>query len=229
VPSKARRTFDDSCADIDRLIGIHADLTGNRPGRRYDVEVLNKAGIVLITAFWEAYCEDLAAEALEHLVNHAKNATKLPTDLQKAVAKSLKAEVHDLAVWQLADDGWRDVLRNRLATLQQERNRKLNTPKTEQIDALFAQAVGIGKVSSRWYWNNMPAQRAREKLDGYVSLRGEVAHRGRAARTIRKTQVVDYYSHVKLLVGKTGGYVNRVMRDSTSVPLWGRSVKHRAA
>jgi chromosomal replication initiation ATPase DnaA len=57
----------------------------------------------LTTFFWEAYCEDLAAEALEHLVNNSKTADSLPNNLQKAVAKSLKAEVHDLAIWKLAD------------------------------------------------------------------------------------------------------------------------------
>jgi RiboL-PSP-HEPN len=227
LPSKARRAFNESCADIDRLVDIHSRLTGTAPGRRYDVEVLNKAAIVLITSFWEAYCEDLAAEALEHLVNHSKTAVSLPNDLQKAVAKSLKAEAHDLAVWKLADDGWRVVLRSRLADLQQERNKRLNTPKTEQIDELFVRAVGINNVSSRWYWNNMPAQRAKDKLDGYVSLRGEVAHRGRAARTVRKAEVVDYYSHVRILVGRTDNYINRMIRSSTGVFLYGRRVVRR--
>lgn len=227
LPSKAHRAFKENCADIDRLIDIHSRLTGTAPGRRYDVEVLNKAAIVLITSFWEAYCEDLAAEALEHVVNHSKTAANLPNDLQKAVAKSLKAETHDLAVWRLADDGWRVVLRSRLADLQQERNKKLNTPKAEQIDDLFVRAVGINNVSSRWYWNNMPAQRAKDKLDGYVSLRGEVAHRGRAARTIHKSAVVDYYSHVWIIVGKTDGYINRVIRSSTGVGLYGRRVIRR--
>jgi hypothetical protein len=34
--------------------------------------VLNKSAIVLLTAFWEAYCEDLAAEALNHVGDHRK-------------------------------------------------------------------------------------------------------------------------------------------------------------
>lgn len=164
---------------------------------------------------------------MEHFVNHSKTAANLPNDLKKAVAKSLKAETHDLAVWKLADDGWREVLKARLTDLQQERNKKLNTPKTGQIDELFVRAAGINGVSSRWYWNNMPAQRAKDKLDGYVSLRGEVAHRGRAATTVRKTQVLDYYSHVKLLVGFTDNYVNRAVRNSIGVPLFGRRVARR--
>ena len=38
-------------------------------GRRYHLEVLNKSAIVLVTSFWEAYCEDIAAEGLAHIVN----------------------------------------------------------------------------------------------------------------------------------------------------------------
>ena len=220
MPSKARIAFDANCADIDRLVEIHTRLTGDAPGRRYDVEVLNKAGIVLITSFWEAYCEDIAAEGLEHLLKHTNSASALPLDLQRIVAKNLKADQHDLAVWKLADDGWRNVLTERLAELQEERNRKLNTPKTVQIDELFMRALGIPRVSSRWYWNNMPRERAIQKLDRYVELRGEIAHRGRAASSVKKSQVVDYYSHVKLLVGKTGGEVSRVLKNATGRALW---------
>jgi len=220
VPSQARKAFDQNCADIDHLMEIHTRLTGDAPGRRYDVEVINKGGIVLITSFWEAYCEDIAAEGLEHLVNHAADAAVLPVDLQRAVAKALKADLHDLAIWKLADDGWRDVLRNRLADLQQERNKRLNTPKTEQIDDLFDRALGIPKISSGWYWKNMPRERATKKLDDFVTLRGEVAHRGRAASTVRKADVTNYYSHVKILVGKTGGRVNTTVENATGKSLW---------
>jgi len=161
------------------------------------MEVLNKAAVVLITSFFEAYCEDLAAEALERLGKHSNSAEHLPKELQKRVAKSLKSDIHDLAIWKLADDGWRDVLKSRLAELQEERNRRLNTPKTAYIDELFEDAVGIPKVSAQWRWNKMSAKRAKEKLDEFVSLRGEVAHRGRALENVSKAQVRAYYRHVK--------------------------------
>jgi hypothetical protein len=59
-------------------------------GRRYGLEVLNKSAIVLITAFWEAYYEDLATEALEHLVTNADSVEKLPLELKKRVASELR-------------------------------------------------------------------------------------------------------------------------------------------
>src|SRR5215469_10579984 len=109
--SNARRSFDANCKDIDKLLQVHGELSGKGPGRRYEVEVLNKSGIVLLTSFWEAYCEDIAAEALERLVSDGPDATILPIALQKLVAKELKADPHELAIWRLADDQWRATLK----------------------------------------------------------------------------------------------------------------------
>jgi hypothetical protein len=215
MPSQARRAFDQSCEDIDRLLEIHSDLGGDSPGRRRRLEVLNKSAIVLITALWEAYCEDIAAEGLGHLVAGAQSADSLPTDLRKQVAKELERDPHELASWKLAGDGWREVLSTRLDDLRDERNRRLNTPKTFQIDDLFAKALGIPKASSSWYWPSMSAQQAATKLDHYVGLRGAIAHRGAASISVRRTDVTDYYKHVKRLVAKTGGKVNGVVRQAT--------------
>lgn len=220
MASDARKAFDQSSADVERLLEIHQDLGGSAPGRRHRLEVLNKAAVVLITALWEAYCEDIAAEGLEHLVQHAPTANQLPVALQKQIAAELKKDVHDLSVWKLADDGWRDVLRGRLDALKDERNRRLNTPKSAQIDDLFDKALGIQHVSRQWNWKGMSAKEAGKKLDRYVELRGEIAHRGSAVSPVKKTAVTDYYSHVKRLVGKTGGRVGSVVGKSTGKKLW---------
>lgn len=54
MTSMARKAFDESKADVDRLLEIHENLGGTAPGRRRRLEVLNKSAIVLITAIWEA-------------------------------------------------------------------------------------------------------------------------------------------------------------------------------
>lgn len=220
MPSKAYLTFLANAKDITRLIELHKDKGGIERGRRYGLEVLNKSAIVLLTSFWEAYCEDIAAEALEHLVVHAPSAAKLPEELRKIVAKELKAENHELAVWKLSDDGWRAVLKARLAAMQVERNRRLNTPKSGQIDTLFLTALGIPKISDRWRWKRMTADRARQKLDKYVELRGAIAHRGAAASSVKKFHVEEYFAHVARLVSRTGGAVYSQMRLVTPVRLW---------
>lgn len=220
MPSKARKAFDANAEDIDRLLEIHRNLGGDSRGRRYQLEVLNKSAIVLITAFWEAYCEDLAAEALAHIVKHSKTASALSKEIKQQIARELESDKHDLAVWNLSDDGWRKVLRDRLARLQDERNRRLNTPRAENIDALFLTAVGIAEVSKSWKWHRMTIAQARNKLDRYVTLRGEIAHRGTALRSCTKSQVEDYFSFIKRVVAKTGGRVNSQVRRTTGKPLW---------
>src|ERR1019366_3918284 len=99
--------FDDNVQDIERLLELHVASGGAAKGRRFGLEVLNKSAIVLLTSFWEAYCEDIAAEALEHIVAHTPSADKLPKELKKVIAKELKEELNELAVWKLADGNWR--------------------------------------------------------------------------------------------------------------------------
>ena len=137
MPSKARFKFNANADDIGRLLEIHKDLGGDKKGRRFRLEVLNKSAIVLITAIWEAYCEDLAKEALEHIVKNAPDSTALPKELKKRIAKELKEDKNEVMVWTLADPGWRIVLTKRLSNLAEERNRKLNTPKAQNIIDLF--------------------------------------------------------------------------------------------
>jgi hypothetical protein len=220
MPSKARQAFDRNAEDIDRLLEIHQGLGGDARGRRFKLEVLNKSAVVLITAIWEAYCEDLAAEALEHMVTHLKDASALPKVLKKRIAKELKADANEIAVWQLADAGWKAKIKARLVALAEERNRKLNTPKSESIDQLFSDAIGLPVVSVAWRWKKMTSDTAKKKLDDYVTLRGAIAHRGKGSATCKKAEVEDYFDHLKRLVGKTGGRVNTFVRSVTGSPLW---------
>lgn len=221
MASKARAAFDKNVEDIKRLLTMHEEVGGTGRGRRYGLEVLNKSAIVLITAFWEAYCEDVAAEGLAHIIKHAKTADALPVELKKQIAKKLEKAPHDLEVWKIADDGWRPYLSGHLEELKKERDRRLNTPKTDQINDLFKSAVGIEKMSSHWYWpKKMKADRASEKLDTYVTLRGAIAHRGQHDTSVTKKNVTDYFEFIQALVAKTGGQVNTHVKSVTGKPLW---------
>jgi hypothetical protein len=220
MTSRAEAFFAKNLGDIDELLQIHADITGESPGRRRKLGPLRGLTIVLLTAFWEAFCEDLAAEALEHLVTHAPDHHALPAELRKQVARELEADKNALAVWQLADGGWRKVLTGRLDVMQEQRNRKLNNPKTQQINDLFREALGIEKISASWHWNTMDAPRAAEKLDEYVSIRHEVAHRGSSTDRIWKYDINDYYGHVWGLVERTAAEVGSVLAGATGVTPW---------
>lgn len=221
MPSKARVALDENLKDVEGLLALHALQGGDAPGRRFGLEVLNKSAIVLITSYWEAYCEDIAEEALEHIVTHATTADALPTEIKKIIAKELKAENNELAVWKLSDDKWRQLLRQRLETLKESRNRKLNTPKYKNIDGLFESAIGLANVSGKWVWaKKLTVAKARNKLDKFVELRGEIAHRGKAKTSVKKIQVGDYLGFIKKAAAKTGGAVNAHVKAITGKALW---------
>ncbi|HFD31683.1 MAG TPA: hypothetical protein ENJ28_03060 [Gammaproteobacteria bacterium] len=221
MPSNARTAFDENLKDIEKLMELHQREGGTSRGRRYDLEVLNKSAIVLITSYWEAYCEDIAAEALEHIVKHSKSSDTLPKELKKAIAKELENDKNDLAIWEVADAKWKTYLQARLEKLQEARDRKLNTPKSGNIDQLFLSAVGINKVSSAWKWaTKMTVARSRVKLDKFVTLRGSIAHRGNSSKSVKKSEVTDYLNFIKQLAAKTGGRVNTHVKNVTGKPLW---------
>jgi hypothetical protein len=221
MPSKAWESFYQNARDIERLLELHQEKGGPSPGRRRGLEVLNKSAIVLITSFWEAYCEDIATEGLEHIVQHGGSADSLPKGIKQIIAKELKADPNDLSIWSLSGEGWKQILKTRLENLRDQRNKRLNTPRTQNIDDLFLQALGLSSISSSWKWaKKMTIDRARKKLDKYVTLRGEIAHRGIAANAVTKAQVEDYFYFIKRLVSKTGGAVNSHVKKITGEPLW---------
>ncbi|MCX7168512.1 MAG: HEPN domain-containing protein [Rhodocyclales bacterium] len=221
MPSKARIALDENLKDVAALLKIHEAKGGVAPGRRFGLEVLNKSAIVLITSYWEAYCEDIAEEGLECIVTDAKTSDALPKEIKKIIAKELKADNNELAVWDISDDKWRTILRDRLKALQEVRNRKLNTPKHKNIDELFEVAIGLSNVSSKWVWaRKQTAVKAREKLDKFVELRGEIAHRGKAKTSVTKAQVVDYLDFIMHAAARTGGSVNAHVLSITGKKLF---------
>jgi hypothetical protein len=221
MPSQARIAFDKNLKDVENLLLLHATVGGAGPGRRHGLEVLNKSAIVLLTSFWEAYCEDIAAEGLECIVKNSKDASSLPKEIKKIIAKKLKSDADELALWSISDDKWRQVLRDHMAALKEARDRKLNTPKWQNIDLLFESAIGLSNVSSKWIWSNkLTVEKARAKLDKFVELRGEIAHRGKAKTSVSKAQVQEFLSFVKKAAAKTGGAVNTHVYKASGTKLY---------
>ncbi len=143
MPSKALEALCQNWTDIERLLEFHEEKSGTAPGRKFGLEVLNKSSIVLITAFWEAFCEDLVDEALRHIIKFAPNADSLPVQFRKDIAAELKRDPHGLKIWELSGEGWRIYLVARADELKQNRDFNWMTPKAEKVDKLFNEVVGL--------------------------------------------------------------------------------------
>jgi len=218
--SKAAEAFVKNFEDVHRLLELHTKEGGSAKGPRHGLEVLNKAAIVLITAFWEAYCEDIAAEGLQHLLDYSESADTFPKLLKKQLAEEIKRAPNDLEVWSLAGNGWKTYLSQRMKELADNRNRKLNTPKADQLDKLFKTALGIDKISDQWSWQGSSVARSKKNLNAFVELRGSIAHRGKSSKSVTRKQVTDYIDFVRRLADINDEAVNQHVNRQTGKPLF---------
>ena len=175
--------------DVRRLLELHEDEVGTTPGRKYDVEVLNKSGVVLALACWEAFVEDCAVAAFDFVLQKSPAATGLSTAVRKHVVTHVRDDKNDLAMWALADSGWRQVLTTYRESVLRKRVSPLNTPSAENVDDLYDALLGLQKVSDCWRRHKMTPDQARTRLQAIIKLRGDIAHRTRATRTILKNDV----------------------------------------
>jgi hypothetical protein len=184
--------FEANILEVKRLREIHKSLTGNLPGRKHNVEVLNKSAVVLLVACWEAFVEDLATAAFNFVLANAADHTSFPNDVLALSSRRLKAAADNREVWRLAGTGWRDVLVAHKDELFKDHIGKLNTPKPKQIDSLFASLLGIPSLSVRWRWHNVPAAKNITRLNELIELRGAIAHRVAASKAVHRKTIQEY-------------------------------------
>lgn len=212
-------SFSDNRTDVDRLIEIHTSIGGSGRGRRWNLEVLHKAAIVLTCSIWEAFVEDLIKEAVNHIAQQLTNPDDLPKHLKQQIAKKIRADQNELSPWSLAGAGWQNVLRSNATQLVGAVAGRLNTPKSPQIKELFDKSLGIADVTASWRRRRMTPSQAATKLDGFITLRGAIAHRGQGASAVTKIQADDFISLVSELVRFTDGTVRDHVQSVTGQPM----------
>ncbi|QEV00877.1 hypothetical protein CP971_17920 [Streptomyces viridifaciens] len=175
--------------------------------------------MVMTCASWEAFCEDLVAEALRHLADHAPDGAALPKEVKKTLKKILLDDQNELAIWGLADDGWRTVLRDRATALSADGDSSLNTPKPAQLKTFFQQNVGIADITSAWFWHKNDQARTTKLLNDFVVLRGSIAHRRSPAGGVRKSQATGGLDLILRLAEKSAAAVSEHLLKHTGQPL----------
>lgn len=64
VPSKALEALTERLSDVDQLVTAHQAVAGSARGRKWEVEGLNRAAVLMLCSHFEGYLEDVMAEAL---------------------------------------------------------------------------------------------------------------------------------------------------------------------
>lgn len=215
---QAHRTFlREAVPDIQRLIDFHTSETGAGPGRRRtDIQVVTRSAIVMTCASWEAFCEDLASEALRRLAIRTKDPADLPTEIKKTLKKSLLLDhKNELAIWSIAGRGWKDQLKQRANMIVSDDDRSLNTPKYKQVKEFFRENVGISDITQSWSWTRCQPETARRRLDAFVELRGSIAHRRAPAGGVLKREAVNSLDLVQRLATCTAKRVSEFLVETT--------------
>lgn len=225
MASNARNSFDENLVDIERLIDFHQvaehldkEVSPDSPPP-VGKDVVLRSAIVLLVTYWEAYLEDITTEAITLIVDKVSDPTKLPKDLKKSIIKELAKDPNELASWQLAGDGWRKLLQDRLPKLQEGRDRSFNTPKSHQTREFLSVALGIADVTKAWEFAERTPEENAAKLDALVETRGQIAHRGKLTKKITEESVTDATDFIKKLVSKTGGKISTEVKKITGISL----------
>ncbi len=203
--------------EVKSLLEIHRYVGGDGPGRKVGVEVLNKSAVVLVVACWEAFVEDLSDNALKFMIDNASSHTVFPQDVLERVASKNSG----LNAWKLAGDGWKTALLNNYKEVIAKTTGTLNTPKTAQVDELFAKSIGLHKLSSSWRWPKRTAAGASKALDDLITLRGSIAHRVKSSQAVRKADGSNAIELVGRLAAKSTNRVREHVHAQVGKYPWG--------
>ena len=88
--------------------------------------------------------------------------------------------------------------------------RYFHTPNSRNIKRLFEPIVGAD-ITDKWNWENFDSKRAREKLDGYIRLRGDVVHRAvtdkQSGHRVKKDELQKCIRFLKALTKSMEGHL----------------------
>lgn len=182
--------------------------------------IFTSSGVVYVCAVWEAFVEDTAEAAVFHLISCAASHEDIPLALKKAIAKELESDKHELAVWRLASDSWRELLDERLEGIVRKHTGYLNAPKVENVRKLFASVVGIESVVKAWAWEYFDNSSACAWLDRFVEARGAIAHGREPSFGIGSFALEFFSAFVKELACITHNEVRGCLLNAVGKEIW---------
>lgn len=131
-----------------------------------------------------------AIQDAEHLLNHFNSLNKQPPPPNTEVLKRAGL-IMAMTAWETyVEDRLQEAAATRLSGLTDEaigafvrgklaeEIRRLHNPDAEKTGRLFRDFANVD-VAAQWKWANFEPQRAREQLNEYMKLRGDVVHRSR--------------------------------------------------
>lgn len=179
MPTKAYAKFLKNMETVNRLEQTYDSMRAARHSRgKAAYDHITRSAIIFLASAFEVYIEDVVVECCNQHISFARDAKNLPGTVRDTLNKFVKNEKNGVPPTDLCDEGWRGVYR----TIAQKNTGNLNTPKKQQITALFGELVGIHKPQ-------IDAVPGMDDLDTVITFRGEIAHRVKASQYVTIDQV----------------------------------------
>lgn len=211
--------FLDNATHVVELLQLYDEKNAGKKNH-HTHEILTKSSVVMFVACWEVFLEDAAQKALEFMVAKISSPKSLPKELRRFVSTELKNDKNDLKIWELAGDGWKEILLLHYSSMLNKHLGQFNTPKAGNVDNLFQTVLGIDHLSSCWSWKNMTNEKAKRKLSDAISLRGSIAHRVQTSDKVTSALANSIGSHLIFLSIKTNNRIRSYIHSITGEYPW---------
>jgi RiboL-PSP-HEPN len=128
----------------------------------------------MLCAAWERYIETVALEGAIFLTKNLSLYKDLPPNLKTKILGYVNNPKNTWTVADLGTPSWEKIYIEAL----KRKTESLNTPKHVNLKPLFEDFLDVPDIAG--YWGGLHTE-----VDDFVTLRGEVAHRGGQSQYIK--------------------------------------------
>lgn len=204
MPSQSRKLFRDKLVpDVANLVDTHRKLNPGGHGRRA-LGHITRSGVLMLSAAWELYIEEVLVEGVIFLVEAADSPDFLPDGVKGKIAQVAKNDKHAFGALKLCGLGWRTVY----ADAVRKDCENFNTPKFGNIAKLYSDWLNVDQGSFQNSWRHPPSE-----INEFITLRGEIAHRGADARYVQIKKLTQLKMLVDDLVVDTDRFLSDHLKD----------------
>ena len=200
MPSSAFTAFKYNLVDTDRVIKTFKSIKKQGAGLGH----LTRSGVVLLCASWELYVEMVIRECAAVFIAELELPSELPPQVQKEISIAVKSDRNELSPLDLAGSGWKSFY----SSLVERRTESLNTPKSNKLAPLFQKLLGVSDVTIAW-------SAGTNDLDKFVSVRGDIAHKGRHADYMKIGDLETYRGQIRAYAVETDDFLSDHLRATT--------------
>lgn len=187
MPSRSLRRLQTRLRDVDQLLHSHTIIGGTGRGRRWNLESLNRAGLVLCTAHLEGFLEDLFEEGGKAILKSRIGTSRVPIEMKLIAVRGLADSIRDSPDRQKREEALREMLRKAGQLAHPRRlihaddidlrmvSARFGNPTANAIDRLFSN-MGIAKILANTTWQGAGERTIRKKVNALVEKRNRIAH-----------------------------------------------------